>query len=233
MQRLGKIYIITNDLNDKVYVGQTVKTLRERFNSHCCYSKTDRSENMYIKRAIHKYGRSHFKINLVEEVPEDLLNEREIYWIAFYDSYNNGYNLTKGGQSSNYSNMHRLENTIDVKEFEDYILKFKPLAREVASHFGICRCSVYNLIKRIGNPNLILNSYNPRKPRDIGNIDSAQLIRDYKNGMTIVQLVRKYKIRKHRISEFLNNLGMVFHNGIKKHDIEYNTSTSVHDSIRS
>ena len=44
---------------------------------------------MYIKRAIHKYGKDKFHISLLEEVSIERLNEREKYWITYYDSYNN------------------------------------------------------------------------------------------------------------------------------------------------
>ena len=217
--KFGKIYLITNDVNSKVYVGQTIQTLNKRFNGHCCYSKSDRSSNMYIKRAIHKYGRDKFHITLIEECPIDLLNEREKYWISFYNSYNEGYNLTKGGQES--TNFHRLEDTIDIKKFEQYILEFKPLATEVARHFGISKCSVYNLIKRIGNPNLVLNSYNPRKGKTIEDIDKNELIKLYNDGWSILDLVKKYKIKKSKISKFLKEQGITIRRGIKgyKHRI--------------
>lgn len=217
--KFGKIYLITNDVNSKVYVGQTIQTLNKRFNGHCCYSKSDRSSNMYIKRAIHKYGRDKFHITLLEECPIDLLNERERYWISFYNSYNEGYNLTKGGQES--TNFHRLEDTIDIKKFEQYILEFRPLAREVAKHFGISKCSVYNLIKRIGNPNLVLNSYNPRKGKTIEDIDKNELIKLYNDGWSILDLVKKYKIKKSKISKYLKEQGITIRRGIKgyKHRI--------------
>lgn len=165
MQKKGKIYIIKNLINNKVYIGQTIQKLSKRFNGHCCYSKTDKSINMYIKRAIHKYGRENFSIELLEECNIEDLNQREQYWIKKYDSYNNGYNLTLGGQDSNYFSLHRLENTIDIKKFKDYIIEFKPLASEVAKHFGISKCSVYNLIKKLDDSRLILSSYNPRKTK--------------------------------------------------------------------
>ena len=217
--KFGKIYLITNDVNSKVYVGQTIQTLNKRFNGHCCYSKSDRSSNMYIKWAFHKYGRDKFHITLLEECPIDLLNERERYWISFYNSYNEGYNLTKGGQES--TNFHRLEDTIDIKKFEQYILEFKPLATEVAKHFGISKCSVYNLIKRIGNPNLVLNSYNPRKGKTIEDIDKNELIKLYNDGWSILDLVKKYKIKKSKISKFLKEQGITIRRGIKgyKHRI--------------
>lgn len=219
--KFGKIYLITNDVNSKVYVGQTIQTLNKRFNGHCCYSKSDRSINMYIKRAIHKYGRDKFHIQLIEECPANILNEREKYWINFYNSYNTGYNLTLGGQDSNYFNINKLENIIDVKKFEQYILEFKPLVNEVANHFGISKCSVYNLIKRINNPNLILNSYNPRKGKTIEDIDKEELINLYKEGWSILDLVKKYHIRKNKISKFIRESGIKVKRGIKgyKHRI--------------
>ena len=219
--KFGKIYLITNDINSKVYVGQTIQTLNKRFNGHCCYSKSDRSINMYIKRAIHKYGRDKFHIQLIEECPVNILNEREKYWINFYNSYNTGYNLTLGGQDSNYFNINKLENIIDIKKFEQYILEFKPLVSEVANHFGISKCSVYNLIKRINNPNLILNSYNPRKDKTIEDIDKEELINLYKEGWSILDLVKKYHIRKNKISKFIRESGIKVKRGIKgyKHRI--------------
>ena len=176
---------------------------------------------MYIKRAIHKYGRDKFHIQLIEECPVNILDEREKYWINFYNSYNTGYNLTLGGQNSNYFNINKLENIIDIKKFEQYILEFKPLVSEVANHFGISKCSVYNLIKRINNPNLILNSYNPRKGKTIEDIDKEELINLYKEGWSILDLVKKYHIRKNKISKFIRESGIKVKRGIKgyKHRI--------------
>lgn len=137
---------------------------------------------MYIKRAIHKYGKDKFRISLLEEVPIEKLNEREKYWIAYYDSYNNGYNLTLGGQDSNYFNLNKLECTVDTKKFREYIKEFKPLATEVAAHFGISKSSVYNLIERLNDSNLILNSYNPRKSKGIDDINKEELKTLYLEG---------------------------------------------------
>lgn len=215
--KLGKIYLISNEINHKLYVGQTVQSLNKRFNGHCCYSKTDKSVNMYIKRAIHKYGKDKFHIELLEECPVELMNEREKYWIKFYDSYNNGYNLTLGGQDSNYFNLHRIENSIDIKKFEDYIIEFKPLAIEVANHFGISKSSVYNLINRLNNPKLILNSYNPRKGKTIEDIYKTELITLYKSGWSILDLVKKYHVRKNKISKFLRDNGIKIRRGVKNY----------------
>lgn len=215
MTKLGKIYLISNDVNNKLYVGQTIQTLKKRFNGHCCYSKSDRSDNMLIKRAIHKYGKDKFHITLLEECPQDKMNEREVYWVSFYDSYNKGYNLTEGGQDSNYFSLHRLEDTVDIKKFSEYIIEFKPLASEVAAHFGISKSSVYNLIERLNNPDLVLNSYNPRKAKSIEDIDKEELKKLYLEGWSILDLVRKYHVRKNKISKYLKDSGIKIHRGLK------------------
>ena len=221
MKQLGKIYIITNDINNKVYIGQTIQKLSKRFNGHCCYSKSDRSSNMYIKRAIHKYGKDKFHISLLEEVSIEKLNEREKYWIAYYDSYNNGYNLTLGGQDSNYFNLNRLENTVDIKKFSEYIKEFRPLAIEVASHFGISKSSVYNLIYRLNDSELILNSYNPRKSKSIDDINKEELKALYLEGWSVLDLVKKYHIKKSKISSYLKSEGIKIRRGFRgyKHRI--------------
>ena len=94
-------------------------------------------------------------------------------------------------------------------------MEFKPLATEVAAHFGISKCSVYNLIKRLDNPNLVLNSYNPRKAKSVEDIDKEELISFYLDGWSISDLVKKYHISKKRISKFLKDSGIKVHRGLK------------------
>ena len=75
----GKIYKITNKINGKIYVGQTTKSLNERFQKHC-WGTTQNDKyhlNMAIKKAIKKYGKENFAIELIEEVELDKLDERD------------------------------------------------------------------------------------------------------------------------------------------------------------
>jgi len=94
------IYKITNTINNRIYIGQTVKTLQARWRSHCF------SKNTYIGRAIRAYGRDSFKKEIIETVNSlGELNVRECYWIEFHDSTNKeiGYNLTSGGERPCYT----------------------------------------------------------------------------------------------------------------------------------
>lgn len=95
--KTGLIYIIRNDVNEKVYIGQTTSALTTRFHQHLKNS-TLKSRHFKIYNAIKKYGKSHFYIEVLESnIPIDKLNEKEIYYIEQYDSFNNGYNSSKGG----------------------------------------------------------------------------------------------------------------------------------------
>ena len=98
---MGFIYKIINDVNNKVYIGQTERSLQDRWLAHCNDSKRQ-EQNRPLYHAFRKYGIEHFWIELVEQCDTQVLNEREQYWIAEFDSYNNGYNATLGGEGTQY-----------------------------------------------------------------------------------------------------------------------------------
>ena len=79
MKLTGIIYKITNIINNKVYIGQTVNTIKQRWNKHC-HSNGCRS----LYNAILKYGKENFNIEIIETLPIEELDEREIYWINYY-----------------------------------------------------------------------------------------------------------------------------------------------------
>lgn len=88
------VYKITNKINGKVYIGQTSKSLKERFQRHCCDAMSDRLDT-HFARAIRKYGKENFSPEIIDTATsEEELNEKERYWIHYYDSLNNGYNET-------------------------------------------------------------------------------------------------------------------------------------------
>lgn len=88
------IYIIRNDINDKVYIGQSIDS-EQRFKSHC----KKNHDNSIIDKAIQKYGKNHFWYEILES-QIDNYNEREKYWITYYNSITpNGYNILQGGES--------------------------------------------------------------------------------------------------------------------------------------
>lgn len=100
------IYKITNVLDNKVYIGQTIRTLKIRWNSHCCKSST----TTHIARAIKKHGKENFIIEQIDSASTiEELNEKEIYWINKYNSMDQsvGYNLRSGGENFIVSDVTR------------------------------------------------------------------------------------------------------------------------------
>ena len=97
---MSYVYKITNDVNGKMYIGQTIRTLKERFDDHISESRKSRAIGRPLYDAIRLYGIEHFHIELIEET--DSPDEREIYWIEYYGTFKNGYNATFGGGGKHY-----------------------------------------------------------------------------------------------------------------------------------
>lgn len=99
---MGYIYkIVEKESQKPVYVGQTIKTLEERWKEHLTAAfNTNRNNSFAIHNAIKKYGREFYKIVLIEETEQ--LNEREKFWIKELKTHItvNGYNMTWGGEHS-------------------------------------------------------------------------------------------------------------------------------------
>jgi group I intron endonuclease len=93
----GIIYKIANDINSKVYIGQTRQTLKKRLKNHKCLSKT---KDYLLYRAIRKYGWKHFTTEVVEDnISLENLNEREIFWTNKFNALTPyGYVCIAGGE---------------------------------------------------------------------------------------------------------------------------------------
>ena len=97
---MAYIYKITNDINDKIYIGKTEYSIEKRFKEHCQDSKRAHCEKRPLYDAMNKYGIEHFHIEPIEETNEP--EEREKYWIQYYGSFKYGYNATMGGDGKHY-----------------------------------------------------------------------------------------------------------------------------------
>jgi len=107
----GFIYKIYNDVNDKVYIGQTISTVSDRWSEHKSAARPNSGINSYIYKAMRKYGIDKFHIEEVEKFEDTeidslfkKLNIAEIEYISKYKSLSteNGYNLQKGGDNFAY-----------------------------------------------------------------------------------------------------------------------------------
>lgn len=88
------IYKITNNITKKVYIGKTTRDLDTRFYEHSINRSGCKSA---VHDSMKKYGVENFSIEEIDRCSLKELNARERYWIAKYESYGKGYNLTPGG----------------------------------------------------------------------------------------------------------------------------------------
>lgn len=142
----GYIYIIKNKINNKVYIGQTLRSAEERFKQHMKPSNNKKSYKIY--RAINKYGSENFYYEILEEnVNENIINEREIYWIDLYDSFKNGYNSNVGGFGR--SIFKRLDVDYIINE-----LKSGKSVKKLSEEFHVNTHTINRTLKRYGINNI-------------------------------------------------------------------------------
>jgi len=97
--RMGLIYLITNQVNSKRYVGQSILSLAKRWSLH--KSAARRNSDFAICRAIRKHREENFTMKVLEVAPPERLDELEKHYIRVYNSHvdhGQGYNCTEGGR---------------------------------------------------------------------------------------------------------------------------------------
>ena len=80
---MGIIYKATNNINGKVYVGQTIFSLDNRRKEHIRLSKANFPRYLF-HRALKKYGEENFSWDILEECDKCLLNNLEEFYIALF-----------------------------------------------------------------------------------------------------------------------------------------------------
>ena len=90
------IYAIRNKANGKMYIGQS-QDIQKRWRSHKYHLSRGSAQNRHLQYAWNHYGEASFEFLVIETCSVDVLDEREIYWIAHFDSVKNGYNVSSGG----------------------------------------------------------------------------------------------------------------------------------------
>jgi hypothetical protein len=104
-----KIYGVLNPKSNKYYIGKTKYTLLKRKNEHIMAAKRKTKSHKFYDCILSEYDSLIWFI-IEDDLIEDNVNEREQYYINFYDSFNNGYNGTLGGDGGDtWSNNEKLE----------------------------------------------------------------------------------------------------------------------------
>ena len=143
------IYKSTNKITGKIYIGQTTHTLDKRIKGHIKESKIE--SNRPFMLSINKYGEDNFTFETIDSANNlDELNDKEVYWINFYDSVSpNGYNVTGGGQGKKMKTTKELSRIIseglknsekwqETKNNEEYKIKMEK------SFIGWFRCKKFS-----------------------------------------------------------------------------------------
>lgn len=133
------IYCITNLINGKKYIGQSIN-IEHRWKEHKqnAFNPNREEYNKPLYQAIRKYGLDKFSFEIIEECPLEELNEKEIYWINFYQTFplntGKGYNLHPGGEG-NYPKLTNEQVVEIIRLLKEHRLNY----REIANRFNVCK----------------------------------------------------------------------------------------------
>ena len=140
MERIMGIYKITNLINNQSYIGQSVD-IYTRWKAHQLlgtYQNCQYSNQLYTD--IYNLGLNNFSFEIIEKTSFKELNEKEKYWIKYYNTYENGYNLTRGGKGS--------------PKYDYDIIKFlweqKIPAAIIAEQLGTSSTTINTILKSLG-----------------------------------------------------------------------------------
>ena len=127
---MGLIYLVENKINGKKYVGQCITQLNYRKIKHFSAAFKFNSPLRFHK-ALRKHGKRNFKWKIIENVSADYLDDREIFWIDFYDTLKSGYNMTSGGGT-----VRGYHHTKETKEHLRSIMKGKSNLDHYINRYG-------------------------------------------------------------------------------------------------
>lgn len=153
---MGFIYKITNKINNKVYIGKTkYNNPQKRFKEHINDSKKDRCKHRPLYRAFNKYGIENFIFEILENIVNNKLEDREIYYIEKYNSFgDDGYNATKGGDGKSYLKISEHQ----IIAF--FLSKGNRIVSRTAKEFSIDPATVKNILDNNNIKHYTISEYN-------------------------------------------------------------------------
>lgn len=216
MTNYGRIYIIRNTINSKVYVGQTTVSIKLRFQNHL--SAARRGKDYVIGKAIRKYGEENFYVELLEECLVEELNERERYWISFFNSNKAGigYNMSPGGNAVTQAK------EINHKEVLDYFNAGIP-AYDIAKilHVGVPRITSILKEHKV-DYGLALQKIKVE--------EEFEIVRLYELGYGTMEICRKFNRDKGTVRKVLRKYGIKLRNKKETKNMRRNLSSLSEDN---
>lgn len=131
------IYKITNNVNDKCYIGQS-RDIKKRWTSHknVAFNQNCHEYNYPLYQAIRKYGLENFSFEILEECSIKELNEKEMFWINKCNSSNSDYGYNQTLLEFNQHGIKLTEEEVNLitKDLEE---STELLEQEIAEKFGV------------------------------------------------------------------------------------------------
>lgn len=208
------IYKYQNKINGKVYIGQSVD-IEKRYQQHIYDAKNRPERGTGVDLAIRKYGIEAFDFQIIEECSKNQLDEKEVYWISYYDSFNNGYNRTPGGSVLRGNDHPRAildeDQVWEIRELYGLHIKrsevfnlFKHTGISERGFLKIWNCETWNDIhtdvytseNKIWHKMQVGHSEDQiglsSKDRAISQDEIDEWVKDHNNGLTINAIAKKY-----------------------------------------
>lgn len=191
---IGYIYKVTNKINGKIYIGQTIQSVKDRWYRHCGKSGISKAElNTHFKRAILKYGKENFTIETIEVCDSTKLNDREKFYISYYNSYINGYNSTIGGQGGTKPFKTSEESETQIISLYNYGFSLREIGRE----FNLDKTTVKGILVR---HNISIRTTRTYK---LSSTDRINIMNDLDLGLSRKEIINKYNISKSYLSQLI------------------------------
>lgn len=132
------IYKFTNKITGESYIGQSsniARRYKEHRNRFDNFNKNTPKEDTYFHSMLRHYGFDNFDFEIIEECSTNSLNEREVFYIAFYNTlYPNGYNKSQGG---NLPHTNAIKDLATIKEIQQ-LLKTSTLSNsDIGTIYGV------------------------------------------------------------------------------------------------
>lgn len=193
---MGYIYLITNLVNGKEYVGYTSNTIEQRFKEH--WRQRNNGNCILLYAAMRKYEKEDFSIQQLEEMSEENWADREKYWIRVKNTLRpNGYNIAEGGNKpprclgdSNFKTKIPDEKILEL--YKELLTYEKPIT-QLAEEYGVSSSQVEKINKGLFRK---IEGYNFPLRKEKWQIHrTGEIIEDMKKGLSQDELEEKYQIK--------------------------------------
>lgn len=221
------IYKYQNKLNGKIYIGQSTD-IERRYQQHLWDAEKRPEQSTGIDLAINKYGINNFTFEIIEQCNSDQLDERERFWIEYFNSYTDGYNRTPGGSSLKGEEHPRAiltkEQVWQIRDLygkrikrSDVFKIFKDTGITERGFLKIWNCEtwtdihtdVYTPENRAWHKQQIGHS---EDQKGLSSLDRAITqdeiniwVNEYQNGMTINAIAKKYNRDNGTVQKYISN----------------------------